>query len=150
MEELVDRLGLRDRVVLHGWVNEKKVDELVAKSRCVVFPAVWHEPAGLVTFDASSRGRAVIASRTGGIPEFAMDQRNAILVKPQDDDALIDAMRRVIDDWEFAAKLGATGHALAQSDFSLTRHIVELDQIYRSLPGSPSSFATVVKAADAS
>jgi glycosyltransferase involved in cell wall biosynthesis len=133
MEALAVQLGLGDQVKFHGWINEAEIDELASNARAVVFPVVWREPAGLVTFDASSRGRAVIASRTGGIPEFALDGRNALIVEPQDDAGMIGAIRRLIDDWDFARKLGEEGFALASSEFSLPRHVAELDRIYRSL-----------------
>jgi glycosyltransferase involved in cell wall biosynthesis len=133
MEARVIELGLGEQVKFHGWINEEAIDELASKARAVVFPAVWHEPAGLVTFDASSRGRAVIASRSGGIPEFALEGRNALIVEPQDDAGLILAIQRLIDDWELARELGETGFTLATTQFSLPLHIAELDRIYRSL-----------------
>jgi glycosyltransferase involved in cell wall biosynthesis len=133
MEALAKSLGLSDSVVFHGWVDEARIDALAAGSRAVVFPAVWHEPAGLSTFDASARGRAVIASRTGGIPEFALEGQNAILVAPNDDDALAGAIRRLVDDPELAGRLGEEGHALASGSFSLAKHIADLDAVYASI-----------------
>ena len=133
MEAFVAREGLGDRVTFHGWIGEARIDELAARSRAIVFPAVWHEPAGLVTMDASARGRAVIASRAGGIPEFAVEGKNALLVEPNDDDGLIAAIGRLADDWELARRLGAEGLAMAAGPFSLDRHRVALDRVYEGL-----------------
>ena len=133
MEALVARLGLGQMVTFHGWIDEPRIDELAAAARAVVFSAVWHEPAGLVTLDAAARGRAVIASRTGGIPEFAFEGRNAILVEPNEDCALVEAMTRLATDWDLARQLGQGGLELASQEFSLERHRVELDRIYEGL-----------------
>ena len=133
MEALVARAGLGEKVTFHGWIDEPRIDELAAAARSIVFPAVWHEPAGLVTLDASARGRAVIASRTGGIPEFAIEGRNAILVEPNHDRALVEALTRLATDWDLARQLGQGGLELASKDFSLERHRVELDRIYEGL-----------------
>ncbi|MDR3638167.1 MAG: glycosyltransferase family 4 protein [Isosphaeraceae bacterium] len=131
LEQLTDRLGLSDVATFHGWVDEAGVDRLVANARGVVFPAVWHEPAGLAALDGSARGRAVIGSRCGGLPEYAIEGQNALLVDPNDDLGLADALTRLADDWELAARLGAAGHALAAETFSLERHLAELERVYR-------------------
>lgn len=136
LEAMAARLGLSDSVRFHGWVDEAKINALAADARALIFPAVWHEPAGLSTFDASARGRAVIASNTGGIPEFALDGRNALLVSPNDDEALASAIRRLIDDWDLAKRLGEEGHVLASGPFALSKHIADLDAVYASLQPS--------------
>jgi glycosyltransferase involved in cell wall biosynthesis len=125
---------LGESVRFHGWVDEGRIDELAANARAIVFPAVWHEPAGLATMDASARGRAVLASRSGGIPEFAIEGRNALLVSPGDDAALAAGIQRLCDDWELAKRLGEEGRVLAEGPFSLPRHLAELDRIYGRLP----------------
>ncbi len=134
MEALVARDGLGEKVTFHGWIDEPRIDELAAAARAVVFSPVWHEPAGLVTLDGAARGRAVIASRTGGIPEFAIDGRNALVVEANDDRALVEALTRLATDWELARRLGQGGLELANQEFSLERHRVELDHIYEGLP----------------
>lgn len=131
LEALTARLGLTDAVTFHGWVNEATIDTLVAEARGVVFPAVWHEPAGLASLDGSARGRAVIGSRCGGLPEYAVEGQNALLVDPNDDQGLADALTRLADDGEFAARLGATGRELAAGPFSLGRHVAALERVYR-------------------
>ena len=133
MEAIVDRLGISQTVTFHGWIDEPRIDQLASAARAVLFPVVWHEPAGLVTLDASARGRAVICSRTGGIPEFAIEGRNALLVEPNDDCALVAAITRLATDWELARRLGQGGLELASGEFSLDRHRAELDRIYEGL-----------------
>ena len=64
------------------------------EARAVVFPSVWHEPAGLITLEAAALGRPVIASAVGGIPEYATDAF-ALRVPPRDVDGLAHAMSQL-------------------------------------------------------
>ena len=63
--------------------------------------------------DAFCRGRGVVASRVGGIPDLVEDGRNGVLVAPGDTSALADALVRVLSDRELAERLGAAAHASA-------------------------------------
>jgi len=64
-----------------------------------------------VTLEALSRGRAVIGSDVGGIPDVVRNEENGLLVPPGDPDALARALRRVLSDRALAEQLGAQAHA---------------------------------------
>lgn len=130
---MVAEWGLGDLVTFHGWIDEPRIDELSARARAILFPSVWHEPAGLATLDGASRGRAVIASRSGGIPEYVTEGESALLVAPNDDAALAAAIRTLADDWDLARRLGEKGSELALGPFSVARHVEELDRAYREM-----------------
>src|SRR6185312_1240988 len=49
------------------------------------------EPFGLVTLEAMACGRSVVATRVGGPPEFVLPGAG-VLVDPEDEDALVDAL----------------------------------------------------------
>jgi glycosyltransferase involved in cell wall biosynthesis len=70
IRRLAERLGLMNRITFHGWVNEAKAIQLIQGARALVFPSVWHEPAGIVSLEAAAAGRPIIASSVGGIPEY--------------------------------------------------------------------------------
>lgn len=131
MEQLAAELGLKNSAIFHGWLDDDAIDLLAARARGVVFPPVWHEPAGLACMDGSARGRAVIASRSGGLAEYAIEGKNALVVPIHDTVALTHALTRLAEDWSLAAELGRTGHAMAQGPFSLGVHLQSLERIYR-------------------
>jgi rhamnosyl/mannosyltransferase len=60
-----------------------------------------------VVVEAFCRGRAVVGSRVGGIPDIVEDGRTGILVPPDDADALADALLRVLSDGALAERLGS-------------------------------------------
>jgi glycosyltransferase involved in cell wall biosynthesis len=60
-----------------------------------------------VAIEAFCRGRAVVGSRAGGIPDIVEDGRTGLLVDVDDVDGLADALVRVLSDRALAEALGA-------------------------------------------
>lgn len=130
LRALAQRLQVADRVRFHGWVNAEKVADLMQACRAVVFPSLWHEPAGFVTLEAGMAGRAVLASRVGGLPEYAQPDRNALVVAPNDTRELAAALDRLVEEKALAAQLGEQGRYMAAAEFKLTAHLEALLQQY--------------------
>ena len=129
---LVGRLGLADRVTFHGWVGPEDVAALMETARAVVFPSIWHEPAGLVSLEAASYGRALIASRAGGIPEYAREG-HALIVSPNDVGELARAMTSLADAPERAARMGIAGRTVIAPQFSMDGFVDAIGGVYRSV-----------------
>src|SRR5262249_9880835 len=69
-------------------------------------PSTWGEPCGTVVLEAMSAGRAVIASDIGGLPDMVVHEETGLLVRPNDASSLRDAMRRLLADEDWMARLG--------------------------------------------
>jgi 2-deoxystreptamine N-acetyl-D-glucosaminyltransferase/2-deoxystreptamine glucosyltransferase len=65
------------------------------------------EGMGRVLVEAFCRGRAVIGTRAGSIPDLVKDGVSGVLVPPDDTSALADAIARVLADRSLAERLGA-------------------------------------------
>ena len=72
------------------------------------------EGLGRVVVEAFCRGRGVVASDVGGIPDLATEGESAILVPSGDPHALADALVRALSDRALAERLGAAAHAAVQ------------------------------------
>ncbi|NNF57305.1 MAG: glycosyltransferase family 4 protein [Rhodothermaceae bacterium] len=129
LEALACSLGLEDRVTFHGWVEAAEAWRLMQAARAVVVPSVWHEPAGLVTLEAAACGRAVVASRVGGIPEYAYPDA-ALLVDPHDVAGLVAALTHLASSRDLAEHLGQAGLARARETFALPPFVEALDALY--------------------
>lgn len=96
----------------------------------VVLTSRW-EGLGLALVEAGQRGRPVVATRVGGIPEVVRDGVNGLLVPPGDPTATAEALARVLDDEPFAARLAANGIRLAAESFSPERCARETVAVWR-------------------
>ena len=72
------------------------------------------EGLGRVVVEAFCRGRGVVGSRVGGIPDIVEDDASGVLVEPRDRRALADALVRVLSDRPLAERLGAAAHVAVQ------------------------------------
>ncbi len=136
LEAYCTRNDLKDVVTFHGWVDQPKVRQLMADARSIVFPSVWEEPAGLITLEAAAAGRPVIASKAGGIPEYALDEFS-LLVTPNNEQQLAEAIDRLADDRELAERMGACGLRNAHDRYSMSRFFEKQNTLYELALSEP-------------
>ena len=117
--ELVDGLRASRSGVL--WIPEMlakhEVIQLLSHATVFACPSVY-EPLGIVNLEAMACGTAVVASRTGGIPEVVADGETGLLVPPGEPAPLAAALNALLTDPGRAAQLGQTGRKRAVSEFS--------------------------------
>ena len=113
MRATSDRLGLGDRVTFPGRVDHATAMRLFAGCSSFVLPS-RHEPFGIVNLEAMAAGKAVVATRVGGVPEIVTDGENGLLVEPEDSAELATALRRLADDAALRERLGAAGRQRAE------------------------------------
>ncbi len=93
-----------------GHVNAARRDALLASSDVVVIPSRVlgdrSEGTPVVCLEAMAAGRAVIASRTGGLAEIVRDTHNGLLCEPEDAAMLAEKLRRLLNDAALRARLG--------------------------------------------
>jgi glycosyltransferase involved in cell wall biosynthesis len=130
METLADQMGLSDRITWHGWCNSEKLESLYQQCFSVVFPSLWPEPAGLVTLEAYSHYRPIIASAVGGIPEHVKDGKTGILVSPNNIKQLAAAINELAINYPQSRMMGEMGNAWYQEEFTIDIHIQKLAKIY--------------------
>lgn len=130
MERLAEKMGLSDRITWHGWCSGEKLAALYQQSLAVVFPSLWPEPAGLVTLEAYSHYRPVIASAVGGIPEHLRDGETGLLVPPHHVQKLADAINELASNYLKCRLMGQQGQAWFKEEFTINVHVQRLEKIY--------------------
>lgn len=130
MEILARQMGLSDRITWHGWCNSDQLELLYQQSFAVVFPSLWPEPAGLVTLEAYSHYRPIIASAVGGIPEHIRDGKTGILVPANNIKQLAHAINQLALNYPQTRLMGEMGNAWFQEDFTMDVHFQHLAAIY--------------------
>lgn len=110
VEALRARPGLRDRVHLVGWQQQRDLADYYALADVFVGPSVeqpdgWKEAYGLVFVEALASGTPVIATRTGGIADIVADGDNGFLVEQRDAAQIAERIAALMDDDELRARL---------------------------------------------
>jgi glycosyltransferase involved in cell wall biosynthesis len=104
VDEAVGQSGLADRVSLPGLVPHAEMPLYLAACDILVSPhgrqADGGEFFGSPTklFEYMAAGRPIVASAVGQIAEALVDEHSALLVPPEDADALCNAIVRLVDD----------------------------------------------------
>jgi glycosyltransferase involved in cell wall biosynthesis len=114
-QAVIERLAreLPRQVVWDEWLPSDQISAALDESAVLVLPS-YSEGLPRVAVEAFARGRAVVGSRAGGIPDIVEDGVSGLLVSPGDAGALADALVRALSEPGLAQTLG-TG-ALASSE----------------------------------
>jgi Glycosyl transferases group 1 len=91
------------RVQARRTVSDQELSALYHSAHVTLFPSL-HEGYGLPVAESLAAGTPVITSNFGSTAEIGADG-GCVLVDPRDDDALTDAMRRVLTDEKYTATL---------------------------------------------
>ena len=100
--------------------------ECVAAADVCVVPSRWEEAFCLSAAEPLARGRPLVATRVGAIPELVRDGVTGLLVPPADAPALAGAIQRLLDAPELAAALGQSARAQLVATHGWPRAIAAL------------------------
>lgn len=106
-------LGIDSRVRFVGALARERVARLLRGARVFALPA-REEPFGIALLEAMAAGVPAVATAAGGIPEFARDGVNALLVPPDDARALAEAITRLAFDPGLRSRVIDGGRATAE------------------------------------
>ena len=101
--ELVEELGVADKVKFLGRVNDDEKNRLYERSKVFLFPSQL-EGYGWVMVEAMGYGLPVIAFDNTAMP-YTVNDSNGVLVPNRDVGAMAEALTRVIDDSVLYAQL---------------------------------------------
>jgi glycosyltransferase involved in cell wall biosynthesis len=118
LQRLAAELAIEDRTEFLGLRDD--VDRLLHESHAYVHPAVWTEAFGLAIAEAMASGCPVVASLTGAVSELIQDEVSGLLVSPSDEQALADALRRMMDDHPLRRRLSENARRRAEDWFDLS------------------------------
>ncbi len=110
--------GIEDRLFCLGFREDIPV---ILNEVALLVHTAHQEPLGRVLLEAASCGRAIVATEVGGTAEILADQVSALLVEPDDIQALTAAIRRMLTDRELQIRLGQQARATAIEKFSLPK-----------------------------
>jgi glycosyltransferase involved in cell wall biosynthesis len=129
LERQIRTLGLERHVLLAGF----RADVLgLMKSFDLFVMSSITEGLGSAILEAMSCGKAVVATRTGGIPEAVVDGETGRLVPPRDEKALAFAIQHLLGRRDEAARLGAAGRTRVDQLFSVDHLVAGIARVYET------------------
>ena len=130
LERQAKALGVADAVEFRGWVSPEEIPRLLQSASVVVMPSRDHELFGLVALQAAQMARPIVASALGGLQEVVDDGVTGMLVAPDDEDALTNAVGALLDDPALAVVMGAAARRRAVTGFVWERFVDAYEAVY--------------------
>ncbi|MBA3484190.1 MAG: glycosyltransferase family 4 protein [Pirellulales bacterium] len=88
------------------------------------------EPCALVYVEAALLAKPIVACRAGGAPESVADGETGILVPVNDSPAIAEAVLGLLENRDFAHRMGEAGRDRALEIFSWAKFIATLEGVY--------------------
>jgi glycosyltransferase involved in cell wall biosynthesis len=127
--EQVEKLGLKNRIQFTGYISQEDLPWVYNLSALFVYPT-HYEGFGLPALEAMACGVPVITTNISSMPEIVGDA--GMLVEPNQDQNLIDAMVKVLTDPELRVILSVKGQQRAKQ-FTWERTALETLNVYRKV-----------------
>jgi glycosyltransferase involved in cell wall biosynthesis len=96
-------------------------------------PVTYDEPKGLTLLEAMASGRPLVVPDRGSFPEMVTRTGGGVLVKPDDPDALADALLALLTDRPRAAELGRAGAEGVRRLYNVDVMATEAEKVFREL-----------------
>lgn len=129
-ERLAQSAGVQASFLGHRPGHE--IPDLLAAMDVVVCPSRF-EGMPLAVLEWMAAGKAIVASRVGGIPSILADGSEALLVPPGDPLAFAAAISRLLDDPQERARLGAAAQQRQRLEFRLEQTLQAIEDLYERL-----------------
>ncbi len=125
----IERSPAQARIRVTGYVSPAELGALYRQASIFAFPSL-DEGFGMPVLEAMAAGVPVITSSRSALPEVAGDA--ALLVDPEDTDALRQALRRLAEDVELRGELVRLGTERTQN-FTWEKAVRETWDVYQTL-----------------
>ncbi|WOD43981.1 glycosyltransferase family 4 protein [Hwangdonia lutea] len=134
VSNLIRYYDLENNVKLLGIISPEEYRAILKDSRAFVQHSITAangdmEGTPLAVLEASAAGLPVISTYHAGIPDVVEHKTTGLLSEEHDIETMSMHMLQVLDDLNFAKKLGKSGKLNIMENFSLDRHINNLQNI---------------------
>jgi len=129
LRRLLRRLRFDSRIQVRRDVRNDELVALYNRAEALVFPSLY-EGFGLPVLEAMACGCPVICSNVTSLPEVA--GKAALFVEPKDEEAIAEAIRRIVEDDNLRQSLAQKGVQRAAL-FDWRKTVVETVLVYREI-----------------
>jgi colanic acid/amylovoran biosynthesis glycosyltransferase len=138
LEQMVTAWGIGDAVSFRGELDHRAAVEVIAGADVLAVPSVPArngdtEGLGMVMLEAAARSVPVVATASGGIVDFLVDDVTGFLARPRDSAALAAALERCLTDTGKAAAITARARATLRSEFDVNTQTERLEELFDAM-----------------
>lgn len=124
-------LGIADRTSFLGTVHPSRIPDLLQLADVIVSPRSTGRNTPLKIYNYLRSGRPLVATDMWTHTQTLTPQ-TAVLAKPMPEEFAA-GIRALLDDPEFAARMGAAGRAFAETEFSDAGYVARVQEFYASV-----------------
>ncbi|MDX1977081.1 MAG: glycosyltransferase family 4 protein [Pseudanabaenaceae cyanobacterium bins.68] len=129
LKQMCVDLGLRDRVIFPGHLPD--LANLLELYDLFVLPSL-QEACSLACAEAMAKGKPIIGTRVGGIPEQVLDGYNGWVVPPADAAALAAKLSQLIANPDLIGQFGLASRDRYQQLFTATQMLDQTARLYQA------------------
>jgi glycosyltransferase involved in cell wall biosynthesis len=130
-QQIIQELNLEAQVTVYPWLSPVDRDALLAQADAFVLPS-YNEGLPMSMLEAMAWGLPVITTPVGGIPEVITHEQNGLLVKPGNQQELVQAIQSLIKNEGLRLSLGSGARSRVQN-LDIKNYISSLLELYTSL-----------------
>lgn len=130
LRELVKKHGLVER--FNFIPHQSDSADALGALDCLVHPT-RDEPFGRVIMEAMALSKPVVAMNENGPREIITHEHDGLLVSPEAENGLADAMKRILGDADLRAHLSRHARPSIESKFHIADSTTKIAEIYREL-----------------
>ncbi len=133
--EAVKLAGLRENVVMAGWMSQERLQEEMQRAQVFLHPSELtdtqdQEGVPNAMLEAMAAGLPVVATTHGGIPEAVTDGVDGLLVPEKNPKELAAAILRLLGDADLLARLSEQANRSVTEKFGFEPAIDALEDCY--------------------
>ena len=115
-----------------GLVSGESKREFLDSLDVFVMPT-YFEGLPMSLLETMSYGAVPVVTKVGSIPTVVKDGENGLFVKEKDVDSICEALKKLDDDRSLLAKMSDEARKTIQENFSATKYVERLNEIYAGL-----------------
>jgi glycosyltransferase involved in cell wall biosynthesis len=131
IQRAIERLKLKDRIHLPGWVSEEDVLAWLVKSDILFMPSLA-EGLPITGLQGLAMGLAMVLSRVGGCVNLVKPGQNGFLVDPGDLKGYADALRQILTQPDLLKKFRQAS-LVHSRQFQMKAVVDSYDKMYKSI-----------------
>jgi glycogen synthase len=132
LKERVIALGLEDKVLFTGYVDDKLKTRLYKIADAAVFPSLY-EPFGIVALEAMAAGCPVVVSDIGGLKEIIEHKVNGLKHIPGSKDSLKDNVLQLLNNEVLKRSLREWAHNTVVEKYTWDKVALSTQELYEKV-----------------